>query len=371
MTKGDPVGARRLGVVVFPEYSNPYQRLLYDAMEAATEGSLRVRLCPRSRRFWIAPLLISLVVCRAQGYRIFHLHWLAFDVGRPTPFRRLVAAWGARFSVSVAILLGYRLVWTAHNVVPHEKAGTDDAGITRYVVRRAAAVIVHSDAARVQLAGLGAQTSRIKVIPHGHYIDVYPISETREHARQRLGLSSTQRLFLFFGLIRPYKGVESLIEAFVSLPPGERALLIVGRCYDEAFGRKLTDLRGERDNVQFHDEYIADEAVASYFMACDAVCLPFSQTTTSGSALLALSFGKPVVLPRLGGLEEIPDEVGYFYQPGDPSGLRKCLEKADRASAEELVAKGAAAFTYASGLGWHEIAESTVALYLQLLGVDR
>ena len=116
----------------------------------------------------------------------------------------------------------------------------------------------------------------------------------------------------------------------------------------------------------YHGGYIKDEDVATYFKAADIVCLPFTTITTSGSTILALTFGKPIIAPRMGALKDIPAEAGYFYDPDDPHGLDAALKLAvsDR---KELARRGHAAEHYTKTLDWKLLSQKTYEVYQDVL----
>ena len=96
--------------------------------------------------------------------------------------------------------------------------------------------------------------------------------------------------------------------------------MIAGQCPSAETARRIEEA-ATRAPIEFHDRHIADEEVFTYFRACDVVCLPFKKITTSGSVVLALSFGKPVITPRTGAQCELPDDVGYLYDPKEDGAL--------------------------------------------------
>jgi glycosyltransferase involved in cell wall biosynthesis len=223
-----------------------------------------------------------------------------------------------------------------------------------------AAVIVHSTAMLDKVRGLGAPHAA--VIPHGSYVGVYPTTtHSPEQAREAVGADSSRFVFLFFGLIRAYKGVPKMVECFLGNFAQEDQLVIAGLCLDPSVLPAIP--HDGRQNVIFHNERVPDSQVATYYQAADVACLPFERITTSGSALLALSFGVPIVAPRLGAIIDMPDEVGWFYEPEDAEGLLKAMRRARRASPEERQARSDAARRHAEALAWDSIAAQTMAIY--------
>lgn len=165
---------------------------------------------------------------------------------------------------------------------------------------------------------------KLIVTKHGHYVDAYDSKGT--DIRKRFNIPSEQFLFLFVGRINSYKGIEKLVEAFVSLKLDSVGLLIAGKVDDGYSLDFINSLSDGRINVYPH--FVDDHELTDYLRAGDVMVLPYNQITTSGSAILALSYYKPVVAPRLGSLSEYVSEgCGILYDPADPDGLRKALER--------------------------------------------
>ena len=156
---------------------------------------------------------------------------------RSASARRASAAWFA-FWLRMLRPLGLRLVWTAHNVLPVTPVFDDDLGARRRLVAASDLVIAHSQATLDQLAELGIPARRSVVIPHGPFTSAQPPAALRTP-----GDGDGPRELLFFGKIRPYKGVDILLRAFAALPPEFDAhLTVVGECGDKALRDELADL---------------------------------------------------------------------------------------------------------------------------------
>ncbi len=224
--------------------------------------------------------------------------------------------------------------------MPHEPETADDVTVSRLLARDAAHKIVHGANAVEELAAIGADTDRISVIPHGAYTGSYR-EANRTESRRTLGLPGSARIVMFFGQIRPYKGLADLIPAWDEVTAtgddGDPApfLLIAGKCDDDGERVRLQREVGER-NGRFDEGYASHEKVPLYFAAADIVVLPFRQVTTSGSAVLALSLGRPIVAPRIGALRDLPMSVGFLYEDG---ALVAALARALGATSEELAAR--------------------------------
>lgn len=349
-------------VLVFPQSVNPYHDLLYSQIRAAHPNDTISYLPASPRNLILFPFVVARK--RLQGYKVFHLHWHTFYIAgsHPIPGRRLLSFVNTVMCLSVLKLLGYRLVWTVHNVLPHEQTTTNDGFITRYTVRLAKHIIIHSRHALQQLRDVGADTSKATVIPHGNYEGVYPVSQTRAQARAQLGIGKDARAILFFGFIRPYKGVEQLLDAYAQLDDPTVRLMVVGQCLDTALDQRIAAFAKAHPSVYYHNAMIPDADVARYFMAADIACMPFTTVTTSGSVLLATTFGKPIVTPYLGAIKDIPKAVGVLYDPSQNQALLAALQEvlAKDAVRAQMAAASAA---FSKTLAWDTIAARTYNLY--------
>jgi glycosyltransferase involved in cell wall biosynthesis len=355
-------------ILVLPrEDGNPYQALLYGEMG---RRGVRVRYVGRRTPSHTVSLLIlpmELAALRLMGWRVIHLHWVfCFALAGSTRFpalRRLSQEWFAIW-LRIVRLLGMRLVWTAHNVLPHEPVFADDVAARRLLVARSDLVIAHSRAALDELAKLGAVPRRSAVIPHGPFAAVIPAASLRVP-----GTGEGPRRFLLFGTVREYKGAEELLAAFAAIPADVPAhLTVAGECADARLRSVLGRFAGHcGGRVALRLGRVPDGEVAGLLAAADAVVLPFRQVTTSGSALLALGHGRPLVVPDLAGLAELPDGAVVRYD-GTVPGLAAALVRVALADAEVLAAMSAAARDYSSAITWGEIAQATIETMTRILG---
>lgn len=353
-------------VLIYPRGDNPYQELLYrELRKNIRDQYVYVESTPRS----IILFPFIMLVKRLQGFRIVHLHWLNFQTNILKIFGGELSLILTLWSLTWLNLLGYRIVWTVHNVLPHEQITSNDKLVSRYLARMADAKIVHSQYTIGQIERLNMNTEHITIIPHGNYVGVYQTSFSVFEARKYLGVNQHDIIILFFGSIRPYKGLDDLLKAFSLQSDKNICLLIAGKGHNQELLSMINDFR-KRCNVVFHNQYIADKDVATYFKASDIVCLPFKDITTSGSALLALSFGKPIIAPLVGSLQDYPSDLGYLYDATEQDALPKIMSLA-LCSESSFRRKGANGLSYAKTLDWEAIAKKTRKVYLDILSRSR
>ncbi|HLH59851.1 MAG TPA: glycosyltransferase family 4 protein, partial [Streptosporangiaceae bacterium] len=331
-------------ILAYPRDPNPYQRLLYSEMERlGAQVSYLGRLTP-SGTLNLLLLPVETVARRVTGARLVHLHWVfGFSLPGGQRFRvvrRLGQAWFGLW-LRVTKLAGLRLVWTAHNVLPHSPVFADDAAARRALVRRCDLVVAHSPAALAGLSELGATPRGASlVVRHGPMGPSGLTGPSGRPAPWRMpGSGAGPREFLFFGRVTGYKGVEELLAAFNDLAPGTPArLTVAGQCDDPGLRARLR----AAERVRLRLERVPDRDVADLMAGADVVVLPFRQVTTSGSAELALSYGRPLIVPGLPGLAGLPDAAVRRYD-GSVPGLTAAIADLAGADRSSLAAMSAAA----------------------------
>jgi glycosyltransferase involved in cell wall biosynthesis len=132
-------------------------------------------------------------------------------------------------------------------------------------------------------------------------------------ARRRLGIPDNVPSLLFFGQMRRYKNVDGLLEAFRSWDCPEAVLTVAGRANNHAYRAELVNAAARDPRVRMQSDYISNDAVSELFAAADLVVLPFRRILNSGSVMLALSFARPVLVPRTAVFEELSRVVGPFW----------------------------------------------------------
>ena len=259
-------------------------------------------------------------------------------------------------------------VMTAHYVVP-PRPSRRQTDVARRMFGRMDAVIAHSRQSAARLSDdVGIDPARIRVIEHGAFDYLTSLPDERPLPDE---LAQPQGpVILFFGLLRPYKGLDVLLEAFRSLRGAE--LWIVGnpRMPVEPL-RELADLAD--GTVRFVPRFITDPEIPAYFRRADLVVLPYRDGEHSGVLYTALAFGKPMVLSAVGGFSELASEHGAarIVPPEDPAALAGALSEliADEGARAELAE---AARRAADGpFSWDRIAARTLELYEELLAGRR
>lgn len=244
---------------------------------------------------------------------IWHLHWPDYQLSM-----RSAAHVGARVAALAAVLLlakarGTRVVWTAHNLHSHEGRHPVLEKVLWSTVQRALdGVIALSSAGadEVRRCRPALRELPCEVIPHGHYRDVYGAPVDQATARERLGLPIGGLLLLHLGQLRPYKNVDGLIDAFADASLPDASLVIAGQPMDHTMREAIERAAHGRRDVTVRLQFVPREDIPLFHAACDLVVLPYSTFSNSGSAILALSFDRPIIVPQNAAMRELQDWYG-------------------------------------------------------------
>ncbi len=297
---------------------------------------------------------------------LVHLHWLPKFPSGLKGWRRSTI-----FLARLVFLrcMGLRFVWTLHNLYNHEaESRLIEKQVTKRVMAIVSRIIVHSSNTLELIRGEfgGQNIDKVVVVPHGNYVGVYENEVSKVDARAKLDLTNEGLVVLFLGNIRVYKGVKELVDAFVQIA-GECNLLIAGRIFNEVgFAEIEHTIRGDK-RISMRPGYVPDEEIQNYMNAADAVVFPYQEILTSGAVILAMSFRKACIAPRIGIIPDVLDDRGaILYHPDREGGLKEAISEAiDRS--EELKEMGCHNFIRANEWGWDRVAAATAAVYRDAL----
>lgn len=260
--------------------------------------------------------------------------------------------------------LGYRIVWTMHNFYPHERPFPELDHLAQLsMCRLADHVVAHCGYAAELARKHFYRLKNLHVIPHGNYIDAYPNVVLRFEARQQLKIADDAFVYVFVGNARPYKGIERLIEAFGQVADEKSVLLLMMRSgLNPVYAQEIQAKVQDHDRIlAFASPFFERDEFQTYLNAADVAVLPFVDVLTSGSALLALSFGKPVILPHIGCLPEVVDQtMGHLFDAKASRGLQAAMLAIRK---RDIDALSHCAYERAKSLHWDGIAERLAVLY--------
>ncbi len=277
--------------------ANPYNRDLYRAMQR------------RGAR--VADLNYWHMLFRRTD--VVHLHWpdLSFLTGprRSIHLARLTLFYG---TLALSRPRGTVMVWTVHNVAAHEERSSRRirGAAHRLLMRNIDGILALTDggleAARGAYPELAATPGA--VTRHGHYRSAYDFSVTREQARERLGLPAHAKVVASVGQIRDYKNVPHLVSTFREADT-DAVLLVSGNAPAE-LAERIRESAGDDPRVRLDLRFLPDDVLPVVLAAADLIVLPYRRIQNSGSAILALSASRPVLVPDLGAMKELQDDVG-------------------------------------------------------------
>ncbi len=244
--------------------------------------------------------------------------------------------WSIRPELDVYLWLalkrtGARVVYTAHNLLPHRPSARDP-GRFRRIYHAVDGVVVHTErSAQALVQRFGVPLDRVAVAPHGPLLGEED-EIGRAAARVRLGLPAKRPIVLFAGLIEPYKGLADLVEAFAAVATAHpTAWLVVAGRPNEPFAPYAERLAGLEliPRTRFDLRFLPGSVLAAYLQAADVVALPYREVTSSGMLMAARRFAAPVVASSTGDLAELVEDArtGLTYPPGDAAALGGALHR--------------------------------------------
>jgi len=225
-------------------------------------------------------------ICKFKPEKVLFPWWVTF--------------WGPAFHHIITHLKrqGYSIVILIHNTMPHETRPWDRF-LARLTLRDGDRFIVMTEKEKFRLQTLLPEAKNVHIVPHPIYRMFKPCPFTKEEVRNQLGLPADQPVILFFGFVRPYKGLSDLLRALeiANARNNQIHLLVAGEFWEtrSLYDQQIKDL-GLTDYVHIHDRYIPDDEAAQYFEATELFVAPYTGGTQSGALKSALGFGMPAVV---------------------------------------------------------------------------
>lgn len=283
----------------------------------------------------------------------FNIVAVAKKIKRMQPDMVIIPWWHPYFAPCFRILEYYlrdtKILFVCHNVFPHERFPLDRQ-LTRMVLKHGDAFIVQSKLDKTDLLTVKSHAIH-KLTPHPTYNAFKMQDMSKIQAREILGIGETEKVLLFFGFVREYKGLKHIINAMPDIVSeiGNVKLMIVGDFgADREQYIKLVEEKGIGENVEIVEGYIPDREVEKYFAACDLVTLPYESATQSGIVQIAYGFEKPVVVTNVGGLPDVVTDgkTGYVVEPKNPKELANAVIKYYAENKEEEFSENVKAEAY-------------------------
>ena len=332
---------------------NPYNASLYEALQRLPGVTVA--------EFTNRRLL-------TERWDILHIHWPDAPLHRANA--QAAAVYGVWLIARVmwARMRGAKIVWTVHNLRSHHTAyPAVERRLWNAFVPLVDACIHLSQAGKEMAleAFPGLASKHHSIVPHGHYRGCYRNDSGRDEARHELGIRSDAPVIAFVGQIKAYKNVSGLVRAFFEAAHASAYLVIAGRPADAAIEADLRAVAQKHPRIICHFGLIPDDRMHLYLNACDLAVFPYREILNSGSAILALSFNRPALVPARGAMAELRELAGadwvFTYEGSTLTApaLSAALEKAAtpfRPAECDL-----------SALSWETIASSTYNAYRLVL----
>ncbi len=342
-------------------FDNPYQQLL--------TKHLNYRNVQVEEYFWSVIFLHKIIM---QGKpNILHLHTLHSFITA----RNKIYSW-VKFFLFISQLLILRLfsvkvVWTVHEWADKICGGKHDISpvMSRIIGKFLHAIITHCDTTKHEIAEALSLKNKDKifVVPHGNYISYYENKISIREARKALDIPAESFVFLLFGGIHRSKGILEAIDAFKHLQQDEVYLLIAGKSGDSQLEELIIDEIKEFNKILFVPKQIPDEQVQICMNACDSVLLPYIIFTTSGVAVLAMSYGRACIAPQQGFFKDILDNSGAFlYDPNRKDSLLDAMRCAVEKK-NNILDMGRHNLKLSEKWSWDYVSEKTLEIYQSCL----
>lgn len=320
--------SRTNNILFGPDWSNsnPYQALLYRALKE-TYGNYATGFSP-------SQLTKGYLDSKAGTSSIIHLHWLHpfYDASNIKTAHVFIE------TLMHAKQLNYKIVWTAHNLMPHDISLESEP--VHLLVRQAVldlcdSIIAHDHRTLLALAEkFNVDNQKCHVAPHGLYKKTLPDKPAVKSAvRQHLGIGRERFTLLLAGRIRGYKGIERAINIFLNGKKYLRescTLIIAGHPDDKAIDERIQVAAKLSNEIKYVRGNISDEELEALFIASDICLLPYEKSATSGLAFLSISYKTPLITSKLPAFESFVNE-GMALWGADEQELENAIEYAKNA----------------------------------------
>lgn len=283
---------------------------------------------------------------------VIHIHWPSFLYESDGTVAHTIKRY-VRFLVllSIVTLKTRKLWWTAHNLFPHNPSRFKSLDIVarKLIIYLSKGIFVHGPEAESVLEDTFPGISdKCHIIPHGNWIGEYPPGPSPNEAKKALGIREDAFVYLLFGQCKPYKNIHLLVETFKEArKPGDH-LIVAGKFSDPKYFAHIQELVADCNEITVDNRFIPHDEVSKYLTAADVFCIPYAEILTSGSAMLSLSYGVPVISISKGFLKDIiSDKTGILMSANDKSGLLDAINRARTVDwSSDTIKREAAKHTY-------------------------
>ena len=286
-------------------------------------------------------------------------HYIHFDWETSFYYRRHL--WMTVINIPFFVLQIYiaryilrcKLVWTPHNIIPHDSAHLSiHRTCRRFFANNMKWIRLFSEVSLSEAMNeFKSKKNKFKIVPEGSYVEYYANSISRLEARKQLNIDDNKLVLLYTGFIRPYKGVAELINEFKKSFPHNTLLIIAGKAANSNYLKKIQSLINE--NIVVFNRFIKNKELQVFFNAADVVTLPFKKIENSGSVILAMGFRKAIIAPYVGILaERLRNQTELLYTKS----LEESFRRLKQLNNQELIRIGEQNFQELSKYQWSDFA---------------
>lgn len=287
----------KIQILPYSDHKNPFQTLTINVLKTKYE------ICPQND-FRFFTIIRNKVLNNPD---IYYFDWIEkYYIGKSVliTFMKSIS-----FMIDLYIskkLLNVKIYWSMHNIINHENKYERLAKIIKQQFAKNCLKIRIFDKESLKTIQKYLKTApkKLLTIHEGTYIGYYPDNISRRLAKRKLNLFNDKFIFLFFGTIREYKGIDNLINAFKKLNNNKSILIIAGNPVSKSYSTKIINLINETTNIYYYPKFIPKNEVQYFFKASDCVVLPFKEISNSGSVILSMGFSKPIITLNSGSNRE-------------------------------------------------------------------
>lgn len=361
---------KRLKVLHYVWWNNAHVReIVRDMQQLGIDARQSKAVIPTS----IARIILSPLYplgYRLLGYRIVHLHWIAGHF-RPSTSRSMLMSYVYNIWYKLFLLMakisGLKIVWTAHNVTPHDRIFPNDEKARQFLIQHCDLVFALNQTSKTLLESEFNGTN-VLLIPVAEVIP--KPTESREETRKALGVGNDEVLYSHLGHIRPYKGTDRFLQAMNDEQQGVK-YLICGAPGPIKFMEYIHSLRNQAiakgADLIYREEFVSDAELANLIQASDFLVCPFEKINNSGFVNLAFATGTPLILSDIPGLSWVPRDAVIWIEPqNDIASLLHTISQALKLSGEELLSMVSQGQRFADGHEWSDYVQAQTQAYKSL-----
>lgn len=328
---------------------------------------------PRIKKIALMVLFgpLNPVIYRILGFQIIHIHWTAGQFRPPRPkgalANKFFYLW-FKFFLRMVKICRLKLIWTAHNFLPHEPVFNDDNAARRLLAKYCDAVIALN---QENFDAIARAFSPKKLVLIEAAEPALVPSDSRQEVRNSLKVGEDQLNFAALGHVRPYKGADIFLESLIQMQ-SKSFFVVAGAPGSEEFAAKIQGLAnrviesGKQLNLQL--DFLSDAQLGNLMLATDFLVCPFRQISNSGFVNQAMEMGVPMLLPDLPSLNWVPRNAAIWFDANNPvPALAQAIERAEQLTTAERDEMKAAGTNFMKNRNWSSYVAAHISLYKSIL----